>query len=410
MTVKTREAGRWSNRTPALRLMLSVFLALSLTSACQQMAAQPAPAAGQAAPAAAPAPTSVRTVAAISGALEAYEAFTGEILADVVVEVAPLDSGRLVELTVDEGQTVTAGQTIGVLDSELQELRRAELTAQRNSARQAVATTEAAHAEVVREIDRRRPLVERGAFSSAELERLQDRLLVLGANIAAAEVAVLEMDAQLRTASGQLARRSLVSPAFGIIVTRHVDSGAMVTPQTPIITVVDPGSLQLVARIPERRLSQITTGTRAWVYLDASAGQRLSAEVVRMGDTVDRVSRTVEVRLRVQQQGVPLRHGMFARGQLVVSERSDSVLVPVDSLLGARPSDGSGEPPEGANSVWVVTADNTIERRPVTVLLESERQAAVAGVRAGESVIIRPPRSLVAGVTVLPVPETGAEN
>jgi hypothetical protein len=44
------------------------------------------------------------------------------------------------------------------------------------------------------------------------------------------------------------------------------------------------------------------------------------------------------------------------------------------------------------------------------VLLETARRAAVAGVNAGESVIIRPPRSLVAGVTVLPVPETGAEN
>lgn len=408
MTVKTREAGRWSNRTPALRLMLSVVLALSLASACQQMAAQPAPAAGQAAPA--PAPTSVRTVAAISGALEAYEAFTGEILADVVVDVAPLDSGRLAELTVDEGQTVTAGQTIGVLDSELQELRRAELTAQRNTARQAVATAEAAHAEGVREIDRRRPLVERGAFSSAELERLQDRLLVLEANIATAQVAVLEVDAQLRTASGQLGRRALVSPTSGVVVTRHVDSGAMVTPQTPIITVVDPGSLQLVARIPERRLAQIARGTRAQVYLDAAAGQQLSAEVVRIGDTVDRVSRTVEVRLRVQPQAVALRHGMFARGELVVSERPDSVIVPVNALLGAGPADGSGAPPEGANSVWVVTAENIIERRAVTVLLESARRAAVAGVQAGERVIIRPPRSLVAGVTVLPVPEAGTEN
>ena len=101
---------------------------------------------------------------------------------------------------------------------------------------------------------------------------------------------------------------------------------------------------------------------------------------------------------------------MFARGELVVSERPDSVIVPASALIGAGPAEGSGAPPEGANSVWVVTADNTIERRAVTVLLESERRAAVAGVNAGESVIIRPPRSLVAGVTVLPVPETGAEN
>lgn len=406
MTAHILKAGRWSNRTPAISLILFVLLALSLTSACQQTAAQPAPTAGPATPA----PTSVRTVVATVGALEAYEEFTGEILADIVVDVAPLDSGRLVELTVDEGQTVAAGQVIGVLDDELQEFRRAELTAQRQSARQAVATAEAARDEVVRDIERRRPLVERGAFSSAEFERLQDRLLVLEANIAAAEVAAREVDSLLRTASGQLERRSLVSPASGIVVTRHVDGGAMVTPQTPVVTVVDTASLQLVARIPERRLAQIALGTRAWVYLDAAAGQRLSAEVVRIGDTVDRVSRTVEVRLRVQPQGVALRHGMFARGQLVVSERSDSVLVPVDSLLGARPSDGSGEPPEGANSVWVVKSDNTIERRPITVLLESARQAAVAGVDAGETVIIRPQRSLVAGVTVLPVPEQGAGN
>jgi len=406
VTANILKAGRWSNRSPVFHLVLSAFLALSQTSACQPTAAQPAPAAGPATPA----PTSVRTIAARSGALEAYEAFTGEILADVVVDVAPLDSGRLVELTTDEGQTVIAGQTIGALDDDLQELRRAELSAQRNSARQAVATAEAARDEVIREVERRRPLVERGAFSSAEFGRLQDRLLVLDANIAAAEVAVSELDTQLRTAAGQLRRRALVSPASGIVVTRHVDKGAMVTPQTPIITVVDPASLQLVTRIPERRLAQIAPGTRAWVYLDAAAGQRLPAQVIRIGDTVDRVSRTVEVRLQVQPQEVALRHGMFARGELVVSERPDSVLIPVNALLGASPEEGSGVPPEGANSVWVVTAGNTIERRAVTVLLESAHQAAVTGVNAGENVVIRPPRSLVAGITVLAVPEAGTSN
>jgi membrane fusion protein (multidrug efflux system) len=406
MIANMPQAGRWSCRTPAFTTILLVFLTVALASACQSSATQPA------APvqAAQPAPTSVRTVTATTGDLEAYEEFTGEILADFIVDVAPLDSGRLVALTVDEGQSVVAGQTIGVLDNELQELRRAELTAQRQSARQAVATAEAAREEVTRDVERRRPLVERGALSSAEFERLQDRLLVLEANVAAAEAAAGELDALLRTASRELERRTLVSPASGIVVTRHVDSGAMVTPQTPVVTVVATDSLQLVARIPERRLAQIALGTRAWVYLDAGPGQRLSAEVIRIGDTVDRASRTVEVRLLVQPEHVGLRHGMFARGQLVVSERSNSVLLPVSALLGAPPSEGSGEPPEGTNSVWIVSSDGVIERRPVTVLLEAALQAAVAGVHAGESVIVRPQRSLVAGITVLPVPEGGATN
>jgi len=390
-------------------LMLS-----ALATGCTQPGQSQPPAAAAAVPP--PAPTSVRTWEVVAQPLEAFEDFTGEILADIVVDVAPVEAGRLVELAVDEGAEVIAGQIIGRVDDELQALRRGELTAQRTSAERRSEQAEAEIQELERDIERRRPLVERGAFSSAELERLEDRLAVLRTAVETVRAQEREVDALSRTAAQQLARRAIVAPISGTVVARMLDPGAMVSAQTPIVTMVDTSSLELIARIPERRLAQVQLGSRAYITLDAAPGETLNAEITRIGQVVDRTSRTVEIRLRVAPGAVALRHGMFAHGRLVVGGIEASPIVPVETLspLATGPAEGSADgsgassAPRGTHQVWVVQGDSTVVRREVTVILESDRMAAVSGLNVGEQVVMSPPRSLTDGATVVVASPAGA--
>jgi len=371
------------------------LLALGLGACGAQEA--PGAEAGPAEPRA-PEPTSVRATLVEQGTLDLTEDFTGEILADRVVELAPLGSGQLLELFVDQGDVVSAGMVIGRLDADEQETMRAEQRAriQTEGARRDVARAELR--DHLREIERRRVLVERGAFNPAELQRLEDRSEVLQSAVELAESQHREAQRALSSVETSLRRRDVVSPVDGVVVDRLVTAGAMVSPQEPLIRVIDESTLELVARVSERRLGDLRLGTRARVRLDARPDETLEATVIRVGSTVEREARTVEVRLRVDPRSVTLRHGMFARGEMIVQSVPSALHIPVEALV--------GQP--GSRAVFVIR-EGTAHRVPVEVELETRRRAAIVGVAPGDLVVLSPPRGLGDGdaVTIADGPTAG---
>ncbi len=337
-------------------------------------------------------PTSVRVAQATDGEVERIERFTGDILADRQVQIAPLESGRLTSLLVDEGDVVEAGQRLGALDDELASRRVSELGSAVDEAEARLDLARAERDAQAAEVQRRQALVDRGAFERAELERLQETLAVREQNIALAQAQLANARQAERTADAELGRRGLVSPVAGRVVDRHVVEGAMVTPQTPVVTVIDEGSLELVARVSERRLADVEVGTQARVMLDASPDEALAARVTRIGGVVDPESRTVELRLGVDAGSIGLRHGMFARGELILDRTSEGVVVPIEALV--RGDDGV--------AVFRVV-DGVAHRMLVSPIIENERETALAELSPGDLVVLSPPRNLQDGGEVVTV-------
>ncbi|MFT6396775.1 MAG: RND family efflux transporter MFP subunit, partial [Bradymonadia bacterium] len=237
--------------------------------------------------------------------------FTGELLARDVVALAPDVSGRLAAMLVDEGDSVTAGQRIASLDDEATRRQRAEATARVASAQARVAQAEAQRAQDANEVGRREPLVAQNAFPASELARLRDALAVTEQSVDVARAQVSEAEASLNSLRTALNHTEMTAPFSGLVTERHVTVGAMVSPQSPVLTLVDEASLRFVFRVPEDRLRDLDAGTVAMVQFDAYPEREFEATVSHLGQVVDRESRTVEVRLRVEAAGAVLRHGMF---------------------------------------------------------------------------------------------------
>lgn len=397
---------RWSlcgARVAAPGAMLCLLVVLAGCRGGPDAAAQgPPPGAG---PGQGPSPV-VEVVLAERGALTRTMAFTGEVLADRMVELTPLESGQLVDVSVDEGETVRAGAVLARLDDDVQDRRRREADAARRAAQAQVAQAVAERDRHAREVERRRRLQARDALPRAELEALEDQMATLEAAVAAAQAREAEASTALGSRRTDLERRRVVAPFDGLVVRRLRDPGAAVSAQQPVVVLVDPSSLEFVAQVPEHRLSEVEVGARASIALDAAPEQRIEATLRRIGSLVDRDSRTVELRFGLEEGPVAIRHGMFGRGRMTLEQREASVLVPDEAV-----HEGRGE--GAASEVWVVR-EARAEKREVEVIHRLEGRVAVRGVDEGEQVIVSPVMRLQDGQSVRtraqPVARPGARR
>ncbi|MCA9565841.1 MAG: biotin/lipoyl-binding protein, partial [Myxococcales bacterium] len=171
-------------------------------------------------------PVGVRVAISTSGRMERTVPFTAELLADTMVDVAPLESGRLTSLEVDEGDRVEAGQLIATLDDDVQDRVRAESRSRLDTSE---ARLEQARAELraqENEVERRRSLVDRGAFPEADFAQLRDRVEVLEQAVALAEAQVDEAESAVRSGRVSVERREIRAPISGLVVERHLSAGA----------------------------------------------------------------------------------------------------------------------------------------------------------------------------------------
>jgi len=279
------------------------------------------------------------------GALGGLTAATGRIAFDEdhTSRVGSPVSGRVDQILVKPGDRVRKGQvllTIASADVEgaLGEARAAaaDLTlAERTQERaqdlfneHAIAKKELLQAES--DADKAR----------SNLERTRSRLDLLG----------LKPD-------DHTSRFALRAPVAGTVVERTVLPGAEVRADAggSLATISELGTLWAYADIFERDLAQVHTGLAAEVRVASYGNRAFPARVAHVGDTVDPQTRTVKVRLVVDNRGGELKPDMFARIALSATGADQVVVVPRNAVLS-----------DGESSVVIVDrGGNRFEKRKV---------------------------------------------
>src|SRR5207237_6284926 len=107
----------------------------------------------------------------------------------------------------------------------------------------------------------------------------------------AASATVDQAQAQLDLAQIGVKDTTIVAPADGVISERLVSAGALVSPQTPIVTLVPP-SLELVVNVEESQLGQIAEGQSVQLQVPAFPNQTFTGNVKSISPTIDSKSRT----------------------------------------------------------------------------------------------------------------------
>ena len=382
-------------RAPALVLWASLL--------CGAALAQDAP------PVASPdTPPAATVVAAVrSQVVETVEA-SGTLVAREEVAVTPALVGpRIVEVLVDEGDVVEAGDVLARLDPADAESRLARSEAQiaraeaaRTQAEAQVAQAEAQAAEAEVEAGRSRQLAESGTVADAALDQSETSVRTAQAQADAARAAVGAAEADIRAAGTDrdaaaldVARADVVAPSGGLVLRREASVGGAST-GAPLFTIAEGGTIELEARAMETDLARIAVGDPVRVALP---GGEATGTVRRIAPGVDEATRLGAVRIALDEGTARPPAGAFARATVEVGRR-EAVTVPLGAVLTG----------DAGDSVAVVASAEdgtaTVERRAVEAgAVVDGRVEIVTGLADGERVLARAGAFFRDGDRVTPV-------
>lgn len=286
---------------------------------------------------------------------------------DVTARVTTAFSGRIVQLIAASGDTVTAQQSLAVIDSPdfgtaLSELRKAQAD------------------ETLKRLahQRSQELLQGEVIPLKEFEQTRADLAQARAETQRADQLVRSINTSGSNLTGQ--RIALVSPIQGVVTERHANPAMQVDPSLPepLFVVTDPQRLWLTIDLPERLLSRARLQGTVRVTVDAYPEETFDATIMQIGLVIDPGTRRVPVRARVSNPELKLKPEMFARASLVADETKLAVRVSNTALFS-----------EGLYSyVLVEIAPGRLQKRRVQVQIRGERSSHLAdGLRAGETIV-----------------------
>jgi RND family efflux transporter MFP subunit len=217
-------------------------------------------------------------------------------------------------------------------------------------------------------------------------------------DLAAAQAAVDQVRAQLDLATLGVKDTTIAAPVDGVISERLVSPGALVNPQSPIVTLVPP-SLELVVNVEESQLGQVAEGQNVQLQVPAFPNVMFSGTVKSISPTIDSKSRTAAVRIVPQDDGSKLRSGMFARLNIVTAAKPNALVIPKTAVL----TGSSGTQP----LVLSIDPSGLVHRQPVKVGLQNDQFAEIlSGIDDGQLVATSSLNDLADGDIVSPQVQT----
>jgi RND family efflux transporter MFP subunit len=275
----------------------------------------------------------VSTVRARSMPVRENIEITGSLKPKEQVDVTSKVTGRVQQINVQVGDQLRRGQVIAELeDAELaQQVRRAE--AAREVARASVQQRNAELANAKADAARAKLLADQGLIARQDYESKITAYQVFQAQVALANAQTEQASADLRELSIQLSQMKIVAPLSGSVAQRFVDVGAIVSPATPIVRVVNIATMVTLANVPEKEVSKLRLGSRAFVMVEALGNTPLEGKVARISPVLDPATRTALVEVEIPNPASALRAEMFARVRLDIASTREAVLIPRDALV-----------------------------------------------------------------------------
>lgn len=229
----------------------------------------------------------------------------GTLRPNEAVTVTSEIAGRVAKIAFREGQRVAAGDLLVQLDSSI---LRAELARSRSELTLARANHE-----------RNTRLAREGMASPRSRDESLAALQAAEAGIALAEA--------------RLEKTTIRAPLSGVVGLRAVSAGAFVEPGTPIVELSDIDPIKLDFRVPELALPSLRNGQAVRVTVDALPDRNFNGEVYAIDPIVEPGGRAIRLRARIPNPDSKLTAGLFARVEIVISERARALLIPESAVF-----------------------------------------------------------------------------
>ncbi len=235
-------------------------------------------------------PLLVGVVAACSSGKKDYDA-TG-MFETTEVTVSAEQSGRLVQFDVTEGDSLEAGQQVGLIDTIQLALRARQLGATRESyasqrpdIQKQIAATKQELAKAEMEVERYEKLVKEDAANRKQLEDAESQVKVLKRQLDAQQSSLEDnteslnnqmsaTDIQRLEVLDQLDKCHILAPLTGVVLNKYAEQGEYAAPGTPLFEMADTREMFLRAYVTTSQLEEVKVGQQVTVYADYGKNNR----------------------------------------------------------------------------------------------------------------------------------------
>lgn len=293
---------------------------------------------------------------------------TGSIVPTRIAKLASPAEGP-VEVCVNGDCKVREGDRVKTGQKLFQIGRNQAVEAQLASARQALQ-------EQVTDLQRTEQLARAGAIPGSQVDTARSRYE--------------NAKAQLAKSLESHTDYSVKAPWDGIVAKIRVTEGEYVAPRAVLAEIFDPKSLVVQFAVPEARSTEVGLGMTVLLELDAHPGKTFQAEITRVYPSLDEKMRTRTIEATLSDK-VELLPGMFARVRVVVARIADAVTIPTEAVAIA---------PSGQKKVYVIDDGKVASRTVATGIEDGRRVQIIAGLRAGDKVVVAGNENLKEGATV----------
>jgi membrane fusion protein, multidrug efflux system len=270
--------------------------------------------------------------------------------------VAAETGGRVLNIKVDVGDMVRAGQPLVRLDDELYQL----------------------------ESERAKIAFDKAKMDLDRIQKLYDQKSVSETDLENAKLGVKGAEVQYRLALKTYHDATIAAPFTGTVAARLTEEGQMIERGMPVIQLVDISSLKLTVQVTESDLKYLSIDAVTMVIVEA-AGDTVQGKVTAIGSRATTGSRTFPVEIKIPGNN-KLRSGMFARAIISASTVDNGMLLPRAALL-----------PDMGNTVVYIDRNSSAHKVIIRTIGTAGDNVAVEGLSPGDTVITTGNQSVAEG-------------
>jgi RND family efflux transporter MFP subunit len=333
-------------------------------------------------------PVSVTTVVVQKKDVDVMLEATGTVTALNSVDIRPQVASTITKVQIREGQFVSAGQPLFMLDARTDEVNVTKARAQ-------LAKDQAALADAERQLARSKDLFAQNFISQGAVDTNQT-LVDSARAVVAADRAAIE------SAQVGLSYSRIVAPAAGRAGAINVFPGSTVQPSgNALVTITQLDPIAVAFSVPQRNLGDALATLRAGggkvTALLPDSGSAVVGKLKFVDNAVDAASGTVRVKAEFANRDERLWPGAFVTIRLAVQTLSGASVIPQAAVI---------QSPRG-KIVYVVDAASKASARPVEIAYANGEEVAVTGVKPGERIVLDGRQNLRPGATVIERPADG---
>jgi HlyD family secretion protein len=374
---------------------------------------------------------------------------SGKVYPEVEVKISPDISGEIVELNVQEGDSVKKGQALARIYADIYSSQRDEAAARVTQSQATVANSEASINALKAQLDqakltydRYKGLHDEKVISDAEFEQYQTQYRTAQSQYNAAQQNIRSLRAasqstrtSLEAANKNLSRTVLVSPMNGVISSLTVKKGERVAGNsfalgTEMMRVAEMDVMEVRVDVGENDIVKVSIGDSADIEVEAYNNRKFKGVVTQIASSTKTTQSATgdvtnyEVRIRIdpssysdlinpsKSRKFPFRPGMNASADIKTKRKDNVASVPIASVAArVKGSDKSvadekkekekGKDPnaeevsisgdELEEVVFVIKQDGTVEKRTVTTGIQDMNYIEITtGLKEGEQIVTAP--------------------